>query len=404
MPMLRRLLPVLLLAACATPRVSTPPTAEFLLVAGDSTYWVTSGPRGVQVRGSPIVLARYEGRFHELYVADDDNSYYDALLVGQLVFTRDLITDDSVSVFSDTLVGRISHAYASAHPDDQPLGPNDPIVDRPDVVATSDVTLLGVQGPYLSIEYHADTHTRRQTAFHTTWRSVIDLRLGRPIGVQRLVGDSAGRALVAEARRAYDAVLDSVRSEASGLGAAVPIVLSEVRFDPRSFSLEDVDGRPAVAFAGRISGRRDGQGTLPLPPIAIDSAAWWSAVQPTLPIRADGDTVRWVRPGYTVLALTDTVDSVARVALVDSARHAWPVATVHLPLRRSYWLDHPPIDSTTRRALARAFNDAVLYDPNMRVATVRHARQPRRARAGALLSTLLRPVVGHAPRRHFRIR
>ncbi|MGH7669617.1 MAG: hypothetical protein ACRENQ_08975, partial [Gemmatimonadaceae bacterium] len=99
---------------------------------------------------------------------------------------------------------------------------------------------------------------------------------------------------------------------------------------------------------------------------------------PTLPTSRDSTTARWTRPRYAVLARIDTADSVADVSLVDSAAHrTFAVAQVHTPLRRVYWLDAPPIDSITRRALGRAFNDAALYDDNVRVA----GRRPPLGRA-----------------------
>src|SRR5215211_4849688 len=63
-----------------------PPRVEFLLSAGDSTYWVRGTAGGLRMRGSPMLLAHYGGRFFEVYVADDDRSYYDALFVGQRLY------------------------------------------------------------------------------------------------------------------------------------------------------------------------------------------------------------------------------------------------------------------------------------------------------------------------------
>ena len=399
--MLRRLLPALLLAGCTAhgPAV-TPPRAEFLLVSGDSTYWVTSGADGLTVRGSPIMLAEYGGRFHELFAADDDHSYYDALLVGQLVFSRDLITGDSTAVFTDTLVNRIAQAYEASHPDEAQLGPDDPVADRPRVVATSDVTLLDVHGPFLSLEYHADTRTRPNPSYHATWRTVVDLRVGHPVGLDDLIGTDRAARTIAEARQSYRSVLDEARAREPGFEDEVSLVLSEVSFDERSFQLADIHGHPAVAFAGRIAGRRDGQGALPLPPIPIDSEPWWGIVRPSLPTSRDTTSARWVRPGYSVLARLDTADSVADVTLVDPvAQRTFAVAQVHTPLRRVYWLDDPPIDSTTRRALNHAFNDAALYDDNVRVAAHRAPASPVLLHPAALARLNPPPAARRAERR-----
>ncbi|MDE3151360.1 MAG: hypothetical protein KGL93_03845 [Gemmatimonadota bacterium] len=398
--MLRRLLPFLFLAACSRPAPSgAPPRAEFLLVAGDSTYWVTSGPAGVKVRGSPIVLARYGGRFHELYLADDDHSYYDALLVGQTIYSRDLITGDSVAVFTDTLVDRVASRYAADHPDESPLDADEDVADQPRVSATSDVSLLDVHGPFLSIEYHADTRERPRPGFHTTWRSVIDLRVGHPVPLSSVVGPEEAARVIARARGSYRSLLDSARAGEGALGPIVDLVLSQVTFDERSFQLADLHGGPAVEFAGRIAGRRDGHGALPLPPIPVDSGNWWSEVRPTLPTDSDTGSVRWVRPDYTLLARVDTTDSVAAVALVDSARHAFPVGQVQTPVRRVYWLDRPAIDSTTRSALDRAFNDASLYDENARVAVRRASPGVARFHPAALVDAHPRPAARRFERR-----
>ena len=75
------------------PRGGSPPPAEFLVASQDSTFWIATTDSSVRIRGEPITLAAYEGRFYELYSAEDDYSFPDALLVGerlvhQLVTTR----------------------------------------------------------------------------------------------------------------------------------------------------------------------------------------------------------------------------------------------------------------------------------------------------------------------------
>src|SRR4051812_34203086 len=99
----------------ARPPSVPPPRAEFLVATPDSTFWVTSDS-AVHVRGVPIMLARYGGHFFELYTADDDHSYDEALLVGESLYSRDITTGDSAVVFADTTVSRIAAAYARTHP------------------------------------------------------------------------------------------------------------------------------------------------------------------------------------------------------------------------------------------------------------------------------------------------
>src|SRR5689334_14482050 len=85
----------------APPVAGSPPAADFVLAAGDSSFWVTSDHGTVRMRGAPLELARVDGRFYELYVEDDDRSFEDAVLVGQRVYRRDLISGDSLLVYED---------------------------------------------------------------------------------------------------------------------------------------------------------------------------------------------------------------------------------------------------------------------------------------------------------------
>ncbi|HYS69620.1 MAG TPA: hypothetical protein VEM14_05215, partial [Gemmatimonadaceae bacterium] len=54
---------VALTASCALPP-PPPPLAEFLVSAGDQTYWVRSDNSGVRVRWSPLILARTAGHYY----------------------------------------------------------------------------------------------------------------------------------------------------------------------------------------------------------------------------------------------------------------------------------------------------------------------------------------------------
>lgn len=394
---------LLFLVSCSTPRPSTPPAVDFLLVSGDSTYWVTTRAGGLDFRGSPLILARYDGRFHEIYVADDDRSYQDALLIGQLVFSRDLITNDSTPIFGDTLVGRITRAYVAAHPDLDPLDPDEPVNDDPTLTATSEVTLLDEHGPYLSLEYHADTRRRPHPSFHTTWRAVIDMRDGRSVPLARLAGPGPAAAAIDRGRRDFGALLDSARATRTELPDLVPLLLSEAWFDSTSYTIAPSGRTLAVQFAARLAGRRDAVDALLLAPVTLPppAPAWWADVAATLPVNAGNGAREWIRPGYTVRAVRDTADSVLDVTVTDSTHHVWRVGRVHEPLRHVFWLDRPATDSTTRRALDRAFNDATFYDDDVRVAGL--ARTPRAAplvRHAALRSSLPpRPAARRVERR-----
>jgi hypothetical protein len=82
------------LLACGAPRPAADaiPAASFLLSAGDSTFWIESDSAGLRVRRSPMLLTEFEGRFYELYLTDLDRSFYDAVILGQQVWRRDVAT------------------------------------------------------------------------------------------------------------------------------------------------------------------------------------------------------------------------------------------------------------------------------------------------------------------------
>src|SRR5687767_11694269 len=146
-----RLLVLLLAAGCQGSRQGPPPPAsEFLVAAGDSTFWIRTGQEGVTVRGAPIALARFDGRLYELYVTDDDRSYFDAVMIGQRLYRRDLITGDSSAVVEDTIVAKLASAYARAHPAERQLEPHEEASDDPQIYATADLEIVGVHGPWLS--------------------------------------------------------------------------------------------------------------------------------------------------------------------------------------------------------------------------------------------------------------
>ena len=157
-------------------RTQTPPAGEFLVLAGDSTFWVHTGAEGIRARGSPLHLARYRGRFYEVYITDDDRSYTDALIVGQQMYRRDLLSDDSALVFEDTTISHIARWYGRAHPSDHPLDEDDEPEAEPHVSAQSELNTVAQHGQYLSYEYKADLSVTGSEEWHTARRGVVDLR------------------------------------------------------------------------------------------------------------------------------------------------------------------------------------------------------------------------------------
>ncbi|MBV9880153.1 MAG: hypothetical protein JO180_06630 [Gemmatirosa sp.] len=361
-------------AACA-PSAAPPagrPRAEFLLSAGDSTYWISSEPQGVRMRASSMFLARYGGRLYEVYAADDDRSFYDAVFTTQRIYRRDLIDGDSLPVFDDATVPTLARRYAAAHPHESPLGPDDDAAEDPHTVASTEVSLVDVHGPYLTYDARADIDVPDQAERRTTRRAVVDLRTARPATLAAMFGPAAADAVVAQGRLALGRALDSVRALADSgedVGARALHALPTFRFLPDNFGLA-VDGeRPAIVF---VSLGHDVDGhvvTLPLPPVVVPGAvpAWWAGeVRDALPATsADSTESRWRLAGTEVVARYEGSRDAAALTLrapVRSRTREWLLGRVAGPARQLYALDRPPLDATSRRALARAFNESALYD------------------------------------------
>jgi acyl-CoA hydrolase len=390
--MFRRALPLLALAvaACRHSRADRPPRAEFLVAAGDSTFWVHSGSEGIRARGSPLQLAHYGGRFYEIYVVDDDRSYPDAEIVGQQVWRRDLITGDSALVFTDTTIAGIERWYARAHPDAQPLDPDEDLNPDPHVSATSELDILDQFGPYVSYEYRADLTVSGGDEWHATRRGVLDLRRGGSARLAELFGERNARYLERRGATLFTQALDSVLASRDARARAASRAIGDFEFDSTSFALVTVDHAPAVEFVAPGHGSRGGGLILPLPPIRVAPPPWWDDASRSLPARSDTSGDAWMRGSYRVLAREQDDGDTVRLTLVDSAGRRWPVAALPAPARRIYWLDSAATDSTTRRALARAFDEAALYSDDARTAMTDHPTP--HTDPGTLASRPARPV------------
>jgi hypothetical protein len=323
-----------------------------------------------------------EGRFYELYVADNDRSFGDATLVGQRVYRRDLVTGDSMLVFEDTLVPRLARLYGRLHPDDRPLGADEEPSQDPLWSATSTLDLGEVQGPYVSYVLHTDVERNDKGRWHTSRQGVLDIAHGGAVTLATLAGPATAQVERERAGHLRDA-LDSIRRTGGERGARALATLPFYRLDPSSFSLTTVDGAPAVGFAMPGTGDGDAGHLIPLPPIRIGDPAWWPAVAATLPIgSSDGRREVWRHGSYGVVVHYDTLGTAGLLALRDSTSREWPIGRVPAPAARIFWLDTPALDSTSRVALARAFDESSLYDDAVRTASLRLPRprvRPRRA-------------------------
>jgi hypothetical protein len=180
---------VALAIGCALPP-PPPPVAEFLVSAGDQTYWVRSDNSGLRVRGSPLILARTGGHYYELFVGEVDRSFPKALLSGERVFRRDLATGDSALIFEDTAIVHLAERYHRRHPSAPALGPDDDPDDDVDVTAVGETDILNVLGPYVALEHRLSIDRSEDDDSDDTTRTVIDLRTGKTVAFDRMLRDS----------------------------------------------------------------------------------------------------------------------------------------------------------------------------------------------------------------------
>jgi hypothetical protein len=285
-------LAALVLVAASIPacsgRSNAPPDAEFLVATADSTYWVHSGAQGIRVKAVPMTLAHFGGHFHEVFIADLDRSFDDAIFTGERVYVRDLQTNDSSLVYDDSAIVSIAAHHARANPDAVPLGPNDDAPTDPDISATGETDILDVRGPYALLEHRVEYEMQGGDQ-HDTVHTAVDLRTGAAATPEAIARDSA--------------------AEDSNLVRSVPS--------------------------------------------------------------------RWVRNGYTLTA-RGLGDGSIMLSLRDRSRQTWPLFAVGAH-PRIYWLDNPPINAATRRALLRAFNSAASYDESVKY--VRYVRPAAKATA-----------------------
>lgn len=392
--------------ACGRDDQVAPPAAEFLVAAGDTTVWVRAGDAGMRARGSAILLAEVDGRFHEVYVADDDRSFYDAVFIGQRVYRRDLITGDSTVIYEDSTVPGLARAYGARHPTERRLAPDEEADESPRSMATVEVELLALLGPYLSVAYHADTHLEQGEEYHSTRHGVIDVRDGAPTTIARLFGAPAADTIVARGRRAFSAALDSILAAGDSRASRAAESIAGFDFDPSSWALYEDRGGPVVAFLVPGRGETADGLALPLDPIPAPTPEWWrDDIVPMLPTARADSVDTWARASYSVVARYDPAGDFARISVRDSLGREWQASNLPAPVHRIHWLDSPPIDSITRHGLARAFDESVLYSEEAR--SVRHDERrtsasltqvslERRPRVPARISRQPHPE----PRRH----
>lgn len=389
---------MLALVACTRAPQRPAPHAEFLVANADSTFWVTADAHGIRMRGAPLILARVDNRFHELFVADDDRSYYDAVFVGQRLFRRDLISGDSAELLTDGEVAGMTERFAREHPDERPLAADEDGAEQPRTSAVAELRVIDVHGPFASYEHVTDIDVTGGSNRHAAHRGVIDLRSGDELTVGDLFGGAEEARVVALAEVAWRGMRDSLQSQAGPRREAASSALDHFEFNAGSFTVGARDRIPQVQFAVPGSGGRAGGLTLPLPPQSVSAPVWWHDVSEELPV-GQASMLRWPRERFELVARNDSSGGDrATLALRDGTRE-WPVGVVRGPVRRVFWLDAPGISREGRQALLRAFDAASLYSMETRVVQA----PPSRDRP-AVVREAARRAQARLARRHVRNR
>lgn len=343
------------------------------MVNADSTFWVTSDARGVRMRGAPLVLARDNGRFQELYVADDDRSYYDAVFVGQRLYRRDLLSGDSAQLLSDGEVASMAERFAREHPEERRLGADEEGAAHPRTSAMAELRVLDVHGRFASYEHITDIDIRGGSSRHAAHGGVIDLRSGDELNVRDLFGDAEEARVVRLAQESWQSARDSLL-KSPAKGEQLRAAIAHFDFNAASFTITSQDRVPQVRFVVPGSGGTAGGITIPLVPQPVAEPSWWKDVRDQLPL---GALVmrRWPRDHFELVARTDTMAGDRATLALRAGEQEWPVGVVQGPVRRVYWLDAPPLSRDTRTALMRAFDEASLYSEQSRVVQAPRLRQ-----------------------------
>jgi hypothetical protein len=348
--------------------VPAPPDVAAVIAAGDSTYLLERASGSFTLRRSPLLIARIGQRYHEVYLADEDLSFFDAVLIGQRVYRRDLLTGDSVLVRYDSTIRHIATRWARTHPGDRPLLPDEEAAEEPAAQATTDTQLIDVVGPYLSLEFQLDVDAPGEAHRHHTVRGVVDLRDGTVVQLANLSSSTEARRILNTALQSLNVASDSIRDARDSRAARARSLVGGFALDSASFELIDTYPRPSVSFLVPGKGPRAAGYALPLAEIEFEPAPWGREWQDTRPSHADSTSFTWALAGGSLHAVADSSGAVAALTF-RSGPSTWHVGTVPLPVRRVFAL--PSADTLWRRAVRRAFDEVAQWTGDDRVARLR---------------------------------
>lgn len=177
------------LMGCSLP-APTPPSAEFLVADAGSTYWVRSGPRGINARTSPLILTSADNRFYEVYVGEETRSYEDAIFTREPIYSRELLSGRKKLLWEEGKVTAWEKSYLTANPEARLLDPDEDGDDDVSVAATGEAEILAVVGPYVLYDRHL-TLEKENFEQSDSSRGAIDVRSGQAVPLEALVRDTA---------------------------------------------------------------------------------------------------------------------------------------------------------------------------------------------------------------------
>ncbi|HUQ18947.1 MAG TPA: hypothetical protein VM099_04975 [Gemmatimonadaceae bacterium] len=166
-----------------------PPAAEFLVADGSSTYWVTSSKGGIHARVSPLILARANGHYYEVFVGESTRSYDDAIFSAEPIFRRDLVTGDTTLLWQDPKITAWESVYLSRNPSARLLDPDEGDEDAVSLSATAESDILGVVGPYV-LYTHRSMIQNADIERADTARGIIDVGHGKSVSMSALARDT----------------------------------------------------------------------------------------------------------------------------------------------------------------------------------------------------------------------
>ncbi len=364
-----RVVATLVLCAClgaCTDRVApseVPPVAEFLVAAGDSTYWVRSSAEGLRVRSAPLLLTRSGNHFFEVRIVEDIRDYLDAEFVRERLYGHALGREDSVLLYADDAVAEAMRFWLSERPGEEPINPDEEDAPEPTSSAADFLEVIDVHGVWVSWAHALDIDIENAPGHtHQRRRGVSDIRSGVRAELSTLMSDAEANRIAALGRASLDTMLAVVRNATDDRAARARATLHTFVFDAASFSITDLERKAAILF--HVPGTSaDGEALeLLLPPIAINETPdWWSTVQRTVPAwSADSLSMRWSNARYRVVGSADSARSVLSLSLVSDSMgaRAWPIAMVPMPAYQFIALDDATLDESARAALSDAFDRA----------------------------------------------